>query len=403
MGSWKRTFIAAWTAQMISITGFSAVLPFLPFYIRELGVTNDADVMRWAGIVTTAAAATLALFGPVWGMLADRFGRKPMVLRAMFGGAVALLLMAFCQNVHQLVLCRLFQGALTGTVTANLALVASVTPRERAGFALGMMQAAVFVGASLGPLLGGVVADHWGYRAAFYAAAALLVVGGALVKLCVQERFEGRKPGEAAPHGTFGQVFAASGFLAAVFVLFVIRFADSLARPVFPLLIEQIRGNSVGINTVTGSIMAVGGLAAACSAGFLGWFSDAWGHRRMLVGFSLITGAVSGLYVFAQTVGHLFVLRFLFGLGAAGMMPAANAIIRRVTADENIGKAYGVTSSIAAVGWSLGPLTGGYVGASLGLRAPFVCMAAAMGLVPIVVLAFLREERGVAGPAQGDE
>ena len=396
---WKKTVYASWFAQILSITGFSIVLPFLPYYVRELGVVGDAEVARWAGYVCSSAAVTLALFAPVWGMLADRYGRKPMVMRSMFGGAIVLVLMGFSRSVGELIVYRLIQGGLTGTVTASIALVACAAPRERSAYALGMMQAAVFIGMSVGPLIGGVVADHFGYRAAFMVAASLLAAGGLLVQFAVKENFTFDDTAGKAERGNYGEVFAAVGFMAAISALCALRFANSIGHPVFPLLVEQIRGSSEGINTTTGGIMAAGGLAAALSAGVLGRFSDALGHKRILIWFSLYTAVVALLYTQAQSVAHLFVLRLFFGLGAAGVTPAANAIIRNITHDRNIGKAYGVTSSLGAIGWMLGPFAGGYVAASFNLRTPFYLMSAALVVAAVLVACSVKADPPRAQPS----
>ncbi|OIO95158.1 MAG: MFS transporter [Armatimonadetes bacterium CG_4_10_14_3_um_filter_66_18] len=391
MKNWKRTFYAVCLAQVCAITGFSFVLPFMPFFIRELGVTDPAAVARWAGIVSAATAVTMGIFGPIWGVLADRYGRKPMVVRAMFGGMLVLLLMSLSRTVIHLTLCRLLQGALTGTMTANIALVASVAPRERSGYALGMMQAAVFVGMSVGPLFGGLVADHFGYRATFLAAAVLLVIGGIVVSLFAEENFTPVSRDNKDEQGSFAEVLAATGFVAALAALFVIRFANSITAPVFPLLVEQIHG-ATRLNTVTGGIISVGGFASAVFSGILGRFSDTWGHRRLLILSSTLTGVVAGLHVFAQSVTHLVILRLLFGIGASGVMPAANAIIRNGSEDRNIGKAYGLSTAATSLGWAAGPLAGGSLAASMGLRAPFALMGASLVLAAVVVAVLVRKE-----------
>ena len=350
----------------------------MPFFVRDLGVHGEAEVAKWAGIVGAAAGVTMVLFSPLWGALADRYGRKPMVLRAMFGGAVALALMSLSRNVWQLTMLRLLQGALTGTVTASVALVASVAPRERSGYALGMMHVAVSLGSTVGPLLGGVVADHLGYRAGFLAAAVMLTAGGVLVALNAKEEFVPLRSLPKEQRGSFTEVFTSVGFLAAVFALLAVRFAYAAATPVFPLLVETIRGSTEGINTVTGSILAVGGVSAALSVAFLSQFIDAWGHRRILIIFCIFTAFIAMLHVPAGSITQLFLLRILFGIGAGATMPAANAIIRNVTHDRNIGKAFGITSSLTAAGWGVGPLAGGFVAASMGIRAPFVMMGLAL-------------------------
>ena len=149
--SWQRNLAVLWIGELIAIAGFSVTLPFLPYYVQELGVTKLEQVVFWSGLLTTAQATTMALIAPVWGSLADRYGRKIMVERAMFGGAVVIGAMGFTRNVYQLAVLRAIQGMLTGTVPAAMTLVASSTPPERRGYALGLLQMAVYLGSSVGP------------------------------------------------------------------------------------------------------------------------------------------------------------------------------------------------------------------------------------------------------------
>jgi DHA1 family multidrug resistance protein-like MFS transporter len=155
MENWKRNLYLIWVAELVAIAGFSVVMPFLPYYVQELGVTDLRHVELWSGVLFASQAVTMAIFAPIWGALADRHGRKLMIQRATFGGALVLTAMAFVHNVWQLALLRAIQGALTGTIPAAMTLVASSTPRDRAGYALGLLQMAIWAGASVGPLLGG--------------------------------------------------------------------------------------------------------------------------------------------------------------------------------------------------------------------------------------------------------
>ena len=187
--TWKRNLYVIWAAELAAIAGFSVVFPFLPYYVQELGVTELHEVELWSGALFAAQAVTMTVFAPIWGSVADRYGRKLMVQRAMFGGAVVIALMGFAQNVWQLAVLRAIQGILTGTVPAATTLVASSTPRERSGYALGLLQMAIWTGASVGPMLGGFVADTWGYRATFWVTGGLLFVAGLTVWRFVQEDF----------------------------------------------------------------------------------------------------------------------------------------------------------------------------------------------------------------------
>jgi len=156
-------------AQLLSIIGFAFALPFIPFYIRELGVTDERLVPVWAGIIAAASSLVMAFFSPLWGWLADRYGRKIMVERAMFGGAVLTFAMGLVTDVWQLLFLRLLSGATTGTIAASIALVSTVVPPKRLGYSLGIMQVAVFLGMTLGPWIGGLLADAVGYRYTFMA------------------------------------------------------------------------------------------------------------------------------------------------------------------------------------------------------------------------------------------
>ncbi len=386
MASWKRTLYAALFAQVCSITGFMFVLPFLPRYIRQLGVPPGSSVEWWAGLVGAGPALTMAVFAPVWGAVADRFGRRLMVMRAMFGGAVVLTLMAFVQSPGQLLICRLLQGAITGTITANMALVASVAPRERSGYALGMMQMSVFVGASLGPLFGGMLADLFGYRGPFFVSGALLLSAGVVVHKWTEEGPIARPSGPRRRRGSFREVFAASGFLAAVLALVLLRFSGSLTGPSFPLFVETFFGRRPGVDTVTGAIISVGAVVSAVCAGLLGRLSDAIGARRVLVACSLLGSAAAILHALARSLGDLFILRAFLGIASAGMIPAANAIIRQRTLDHNVGKAYGVTASLRAVGWGLGMLAGGWLATGGRYRLPFILMGVSLALTAAMVV-----------------
>ncbi len=393
MEQWKRTFYASWIGQFLSITGFMAVLPFMPFFIRELGVTEPGQLRMWSGVISSAAGITLAIFSPIWGVLADRFGRKPMVLRSMFAGALVLPLMGYSQNVWQLFAWRLLQGALTGTVTASTAMVASAAPRAYVGSALGMMQAAVAVGASMGPWVGGRVADAFGYRAAFWVAGGILLLGALIVLWGVRETREEAPPELASTRAGFKALFTAGGFLAAVGALFAIRFSYSIGAPVFPLLVEAIRGSSERVASVTGDLLAVSAIASALAAAFVGPLARRWGSKTILILFALSAAVVAALHAAAPSIAALFVLRFLFGLGMGGMLPSANTIIRHAVHDSNIGKAYGVTSCIGAIGWTTGPYVGGAVAKHVGLRAPFLVMAVSLVVSALVVVVFVRDDR----------
>jgi len=379
---WRATLAAAWVAQLLAMAGFSFVMPFIPFYLRDLGVRNEKLVALWSGVIVTASGISMTLFAPFWGVMADRYGRKAMVQRAMFGGAVILSLMGLAGNVYHLLTLRILQGVLTGTVSASVALVSSVTPQRRLGSSLGAMQAAVFLGSAAGPWLGGFCADRLGYRLPFPVAGLMLAVAGILVLFMVREDFERRAA--RAQKGTLGQVLSLPGFTGVLTLVLMVNFASTVVAPVFPLFVEQIMHTKTRVATVTGLILAVGGLVAGLSSLVTGRLSDRIGHGRMLVGCTAVSGVLSGLLAAANNIGQLFALRVGFGLSSGGTGPAMNALIARSVPNSSYGRAYGLTASASSLGFALGPVLGGAIASAYGLRAPFVATAVLLVLVAVL-------------------
>lgn len=384
---WQRTVYASWVAQLFSIVAFSSVMPFLPFYIRELGVKGEAQVALWSGVVITAAGLMFAVFAPFWGNLADRYGRKLMVMRAMFGGAVVLSVMGLVTNVYQLVAMRVLQGVLTGTIAASTTLVSSVTPRDRLAYSLGLLQTAVLTGNFVGPWVGGAVADHWGYRVPFLCAGVLLLCGGLCVLFAVHEDFTPLPPGTPRRRG-LRQAFGTGGLVAVLGVYFIVSFSGSFVAPIFPLFVEHI---AVGYKpaTITGLLMGVTGVAAGISALVVGRISRHSPYNRLLAGTTFAAGVTAIPQAWVQSIGQLLGLRVVGGLAAGGTAPLMNAIIGTTVPQEIYGRAYGFTQSASALGWSIGPLVGASVSTVLGLRWPFVIMGALLIACAGLVLLFV--------------
>ena len=385
---WRRTLYSAWIAQLASITAFSFVWPFTPFYLRDLGIAGEEQLRVWTGMVHSSTGLTLLIFSPIWGVIADRFGRKPMVIRAMFAGAVLLVLMGRATSPYHFLSLRLAQGALTGTVAASVALVASITPVQHTGSSMGMMQAAVFAGTALGPYVGGRIAGSFGYRPAFVAAGLLLLLAGVVVAVFAEESFE---RDESRRKVGIWRVLSLPGFLPVISIAFGIYFANTFLGGVFPLFVENlVRGGSRAVAVRTGEVIAVSGIAAAVSAGLAGKVSDKLGYRATLAAGCVL----SGLFVVPQgtvsSVRALMLWRVAFGLAAGSLMPALNSIIKLLVPEEAHGRAYGLRTSAMCVGMTLGPGTGGLLAARYGLSAPFLVTGATLVAVGIWALTTVR-------------
>ena len=371
---WKRTLYIMFTAQFMVAVGFSSIFPFLPFYVSELGTNTSLSIEFLSGLVYSSQAFTMMISAPIWGTLADRMGRKLMVERAMFGGAILLLLMAFARSAEHVVILRAIQGLVTGTVAAANALVAGEAPRKQTGYAMGLLQVGFGSGLAIGPLVGGAVADAFGYSETFFVTAGMLFLAGVLVYFGVHENFN---PIEKTLGTRFGFKERWSAIIATkgVPVTFGMRFLSSLARmmviPIIPLFIEILMVDPERLNTFTGLMMGTASAATTLSAVYFGKLGDKIGHRSVLIICSL---TAAFLYLPQALVGsawQLMVFQVLVGIAVGGIIPTVSALLAGYTHHGEEGAVYGLDNSINAAGRAIAPLLGAWVATIFGLRATF--------------------------------
>ncbi len=400
--AWRQNVRAIWFVELIAIIGFTVVIPILPLYVQELGVTGERQVRIWSGIIFSAQAATMTIFGPIWGALSDRFGRKVMVERATFAGALIITLMGLARSPQQLALLRAVQGALTGTVTAATALVATCVPPAQAGYALGTLQMAIYVGATAGPLVGGVVADTLGYRSTFFVTSALLIVAGFGVLIFVKEPeqnsrhpdaakivFDGNRAWHRRLLSHLAPVLASAPLLSVLAIRLVLRLAARLPGPTLPLFVASIAEPGMKIATMTGIISGANALGGAVGGRYLGQLGDRVGYRLILVLCALSSVLC---YVPQSLVGQsiwLIPLQAAAGLAMGGILASISASLAALAPPGRQGIVYGVDASVVSVANAIGPLTGSALAAVLGLRSPFLAAAAVFGIGAIVALRLL--------------
>ena len=342
---WQRTLAVMFVAQVCTAIGFSIIFPFLPLYIEDLGTNTGLSIEFWAGMVFSAQAVTMMIASPIWGSLADRYGRKLMVQRAMYGGSVIILLMAFARSAEELVFLRAIQGMITGTVAAANALVAAQAPRKHTGFAMGMLQVGLWGGVSLGPLLGGILADNFGFRLPFLVTAALLLISGLLVTFFAHEEFTPEQKA-AGRDKRFREEWVHVVTMPGVGQTYMIRFLSGLTRsmivPITPLFImalilsggldarppmpesgfflDIMLPGEEGISTYTGLVVGIASATATLSAVYLGRLGDRIGHRSVLIGSALL----AIIFYFPQALvtapWQLLVLQAITGLAMGGMV-----------------------------------------------------------------------------------
>ncbi len=375
---WQRTLYIMVFAQMITAVGFSSIFPFLPLYVKELGTSTNLSIEFLAGMVFSGQAFTMMVVSPIWGTLADRFGRKLMVERSMFGGAVLLFLMTFVRTAEELVLLRAIQGLVTGTLAASNALVAAMVPRERTGYAMGLLQVGLGSGIALGPLIGGSIADAYGYNAAFYVTASLLFIAGVIILLGVEETF-GPADTPNREHRSFmvewRRILSASGVLTTYGLRFLSQLGRMMIIPIAPLFIETLLPDTARLNTFTGLVVGAASASTTISAIYLGRLGDRIGHRRIIITSTIVAALLYLLHSLVTAGWQLLVLQALVGVALGGIIPTLSALLASYTQTGEEGAVYGLDNSIIAGARSIAPLLGAGVALWFGLRATFSATA----------------------------
>jgi len=411
--SWRRNVYAVCFTELVAMAGCTVVVPILPLYVQELvGVQHEQDVRMWAGVVFGAGAAAMAVFGPIWGALSDRYGYKVMLARAMFSAALLILLMGFVENVQQLVLLFTLQGALGKTSTPAMTLVGSVAPRERAGYALGMLQVAISAGALIGPLLGGLLADSLGYRAPYRVAGVLLFLAMLGVVLLVKED---SKPVPSLPNklalaggdrlpvvqrvwGELSSVLGSLPLLGVLAVRLLVSLGAQLPGPVLPLFIQAIAPTGTHVAFLAGLSIAVSSAGGAVGALTLGRLGDRVGHRQILTACAIAAAVFYALAFLVHDPGWFLPVWAGKGLAMGGILASSSASLAQLAAKGRKGIIYGVDLSMVSIANAIGAMTGSILASWMGVSSPFLFAAAIFVLAGLACAHLLPKH-----PAQGAE
>ena len=329
MESWKVNIISVWFGCFFTGLAISQILPFLPLYVEQLGVTSHEALSMWSGLTFSVTFLVSAIVSPMWGSLADRKGRKLMLLRASLCMAVAILLQAFATNVWQLFILRAVMGLTSGYIPNAMALVASQVPRERSGWALSTLSTAQISGVIVGPLLGGYMADTLGLRMVFYVTAALLMVSFLVTLFLIKE---GARPNiRKADRLSSNAVFASLPYPKLMISLFVttmvIQLCNGSVGPILALFIKHLSPESNNIAFISGFIAAVPGISALISAPRLGKLGDRIGTARVLMATLIFAVILFFAMSWVTSPMQLAVLGFLLCFADGAMLRAVQSLL----------------------------------------------------------------------------
>ena len=385
MVDWRRNLYVLFMVQVLSVAGFSLVFPFLPLYVAELGVATKGSVAFWSGLVFSAQAVTMMVSSPIWGAVADRYGRKPMLVRATLGGAVMVVLMGFAQSAEQLVLIRIVQGMLTGVVSATSALVAATVPKEKSGESLGLIQTGIWVGVAVGPLIGGLVSEALGYRASFWITGGALALAGVAVIFWVREDFEPLPVQKRVEFWeSYRKLLRAPDMASLYSASFLQSLGRSVTMPIMAFFFVELLSSSDGAVVMTGLSMGAKAAVGSVSAIYLGKLSDRIGHEKVLTAGAVIAVLVYLPQAFVANVWQLLFLQALTGVSAGAIMPATSALLNMRTPQGAHGTTFGLGNSVSSGGRIVAPILGAAVYPLIGMRGVF-----ALNTLVYVVLALV--------------
>jgi DHA1 family multidrug resistance protein-like MFS transporter len=400
--SWKKSFYAILAAEVLALMGFSTSIPILPLYFqKDMGITDPVALKLWIGGCATISPIMLFIFAPIWGQLADTVGKRAMLLRAMFGGTVVLGLMGIANHPWQVLVLRGMQGALTGTISAATVLVANITPRERIGVSLGLLQTGIYAGSSLGPALGGALSDLVGCRVNFFVTSGLLLCAAVIVLVFVQA-----DPPRAGARGSilkrivpdFSPVRQTQGLLILLLVACALQAAMNTISPMLTLFIQSLESGGGLIGSRAGLVMGLTALSAALAAAGLGRASHRIGFEKTLrIGLSA-AAFVLLLQAFVRNWIQLLVLRMIGGALIGGSEPSLNSLIALRVDKNRQGAIFGLTSSMNNLGALTGPSIGAFASSVFGYPSMFVAAAA---ILTASAAAAWRLRKAAPPPARG--
>ncbi|HFI0697994.1 TPA: multidrug efflux MFS transporter [Streptococcus suis] len=362
---WKQNLKVAWLGNFLTGTSFTLVMPFISVFVEELGV-GPGLVEYYAGLAVSTNALAAALMAPIWGSLADRYGRKPMMVRAAFVMIFTMGGMAFVPNVFWLLVLRVLNGVFTGYIPNATALIASQVPKDKTGYALGTLSTGAVAGNLIGPTLGGVLAEMFGVHTVFLLVGLLYAIVVILTVFYIREDFVPIKKSDTLPvKEVFAQVKDRK-ILVGLFVTSMVIIAA--AQAVVPILTLYVRhlGQTDNLLFVAGFIISLPGMASLATSGYLGKLGDRIGNHRLLLMALTYSLLINVFCVFAENPFQLGLLRFLYGFGTGALLPSVNSLLTKLTPKEGISRIFAYNQLFNNLGSVVGPMMGSAVAAHMG-------------------------------------
>ncbi|MEK5252722.1 MFS transporter [Paenibacillus sp. FSL F4-0125] len=369
--SWKRNLIVLWVGVFFCSTAYSISIPFLSIFLSdELGVTNHLEI--WSGVSFGITFLASALISPYWGSLADKYGRKPMLIRSGFSLAALYLINYFVHDPYVFLIVRVLQGLLAGFVPAAIAMVATNTPEDKTGYALSIMSTAGATGSIIGPLIGGLVSFYTSNRVAFLFSAGIVLVSALIATFFAKEENFDRSAPRSHVSDDIKEARSNRAFMTLLLLAGISTFSVMILEPLIPIHLLDMGIAKSRASLSSGIVFSAVGIATVLMA-------PQWGRIGSRKGFGLILfiGLIGGgigniLQFFVTGYVEFAVLRFAYGLFYAGVLPSVNAMIVQVIEPGFRGRAFGLNQAASQLATMAGPIIGGLLGAFIQIRWVFV-------------------------------
>jgi len=378
---WERNLFFLALSQFIVMAGMNACVPFLPLYIRELGVSGESAERFWSGMVFAGPYFLSVIFVPIWGNLGDRYGRKLMIIRAILGLSLTMFLMGFARDVWQLFLLRVFQGATSGFIAANLGFTVANTPSDRKGYAVGFLQSSHSAGSIVGPLVGGFVSDLFGFRVVFFLVAMLSIISAILISAFVKEINKIHNEHTEGVLKTFRQVASTPSLRYPMVMIILGQIGIFLTFPLMPFYLEYLGAPKTILSTLTGIVVGVAGVFNIVFAPIWGKWSDRKEIGNLIRKSSLILSFVMFLHAVAFNYLLIIPLRVVVGICLAGLVPLLYTYLGKIVDPEKVGSIMGFASSANLFGSLLAFLGTALISPNLSLPLNFVISSAVLLIV----------------------
>jgi len=387
MEIWKRNLYIMLFVQFTMFIVFTSVFSYMPLYIMSLGITESDSVAWWSGLISSISSLIAAIFSPLWGKLSDRSGYKTNLLRSCVAVVVFNILSGTAGSVQELFVYRILQGCFSGFAAAAVSLIGAGTPAAALGLSLGYLQTAQIMGAVTGPLIGGLLADAFSYRAVFHIASGFGAVATVVAAVLLQEPVVSRSQSASAWWKPLANLTPASrrSIYVMLAVLFCAQLGSRCIEPILAIYVVDLGQSLTTAGTVTGLLFAAGALGQLLAMTVFIPKITAWGHKRILQITLLGTGLLYYPHALVTAVWPLYALRLGTGLFLGAIIPTTNALIGSLVPAERRGSVYGLTTSAIFLGSFSAVMGSGAAAAFWGIKSVFSIVGTIALLTAVLV------------------